>query len=265
MKIAISIGHSKLKNGNYTSASGTGRGGVNEYLYNKKLAPIVKKYLEQAGHKVTIIRCPERKFTSASQEKSYKLPKLNGGSYNLVIELHLNASNGKGRGTEQWYKTSSGKKYADKIQKRMRTIFKDRGNKRTDGLYFLNGTKPPAVLIEGFFCDNKSDYAIGKDCEKVGKLIAEGIAGKTINSSAKSTNASKKRYTTIKKTSSRSAIKWMQGKLNDLCPGSKIAEDGIWGSKTQGKLEKYWKQLGWKKGSYCGTKTCKALYGNKKK
>ena len=77
MKIAISVGHSKLKNGNYTSASGAGRGGVNEYLYNKKLAPIVKKYLVLAGHKVTIVRCPEGKFTSASQERSYKLPKLN--------------------------------------------------------------------------------------------------------------------------------------------------------------------------------------------
>ena len=37
MKIALTVGHSILKNGNYTSASGADCGGVNEYEYNKKL------------------------------------------------------------------------------------------------------------------------------------------------------------------------------------------------------------------------------------
>lgn len=266
MKCAISVGHSVLKNGNCTSASGEGHGGVNEYEYNKKLSKIVAKYLKAAGHKVSIIKCPEKKFTSASQERTYKLPLVNQGGYDLAVELHLNASDGNGCGTEQWYKTSSGKKYADRIQTKLKTVFKNRGNKQTNGLYFLNGTTPPAVLIESFFCDNKSDYTKGKDIEKIGKLIAEGIAGKSINLKAsKNTNASKKKYTTIKRTSSKSAIKWMQKKLNTLVDGADIAVDGIWGSKTQNKLEKYWKQLDWKIGTYCGKKTCKALYANRKK
>lgn len=73
------------------------------------------------------------------------------------------------------------------------------------------------------------------------------------------------KYTTVKKTSSKNAIRWMQGKLNDLTSGAGIAVDGIWGPATQKKLERYWKQLGWKKGSYAGKKTCTALYKNRKK
>lgn len=266
MKYAISIGHSILKNGNCTSASGEGQGGVNEYEYNKKLVKYITKYLKAAGHKVTVIQCPEKKFTTASQEKSYKLPIINSGNYDVAVELHLNASDGKGNGTEQWYKTASGKKYADAVQKKMKTLFKDRGNKQTNGLYFLNGTEPPAIIIETFFCDNKCDCTKGKDLEKIGKLIAEGLAGKSINlETSKSTNASKQKYTTIKKTSSKAAIKWMQKKLNALVKGDDLVVDGIWGAKTQAKLEKYWKQLGWKKGTYCGKKTCKALYANRKK
>lgn len=73
------------------------------------------------------------------------------------------------------------------------------------------------------------------------------------------------KYTTVKKTSSTNAIRWMQGKLNDLTSGAGIAVDGIWGPATQKKLERYWKQLGWKKGSYAGKKTCTALWKNRKK
>lgn len=43
MRIALTVGHSLLKNGSYTSASGEDCGGVNEYKYNKKLMKKVKK------------------------------------------------------------------------------------------------------------------------------------------------------------------------------------------------------------------------------
>ena len=74
MKIAITVGHSILKNGTCTSAKGE----VLEYAYCKELAPIVQKYLKFKGHQVDVIICPEREFTKASQEKTYKLGKVNG-------------------------------------------------------------------------------------------------------------------------------------------------------------------------------------------
>ena len=72
MRIALTVGHSLLKNGSYTSASGEDCGGVNEYKYNKKLMKKVKKYLESDGHSVDLYICPEKVFTAASQEKSWK-------------------------------------------------------------------------------------------------------------------------------------------------------------------------------------------------
>ncbi|EQI49328.1 N-acetylmuramoyl-L-alanine amidase family protein, partial [Clostridioides difficile Y270] len=50
-------------------------------------------------------------------------------------------------------------------------------------LYILNSSKPTAVLIESFFCDNKEDYEKAKKLghEGIAKLIVEGILNKNIN------------------------------------------------------------------------------------
>lgn len=173
-KAVISVGHSILKNGMCTSASGI----INEYQYNKKLAPLLKDLLEKNGWAADIIICPEKKFESKAEEKSYKLPFINKGGYDLALELHLNASDGSGHGAEVYYKTETGKAYAQRVQKKLAAVFRDRGAKKDDHLYFLNGTKPPAILVESFFCDNKPDCECGKDIKKVAKLIADGIAGK---------------------------------------------------------------------------------------
>lgn len=175
-KIALSIGHSILKNGECTSASGV----VNEYKYNKKLAPYIKKYLEKVGCTVNIINVPEKKYTSKSSEKTYKLEKINGHKYDMAIELHLNCANGKAHGCEVYYVSSKGKEIAQRIDKKLGTVFTDRGVK-TAQLYFLTKTDCPSALVESFFCDSKSDYKIGKNYDKIGKLIAEGIAGVNIN------------------------------------------------------------------------------------
>lgn len=175
-KIALSIGHSILKNGECTSASGV----VNEYKYNKKLAPYIKKYLEKVGCIVDIINVPEKKYTSKSSEKTYKLEKINRHKYDMAIELHLNCANGKAHGCEVYYVSSKGKEIAQRIDKKLGTVFTDRGVK-TAQLYFLTKTDCPSALVESFFCDSKSDYKIGKNYDKIGKLIAEGIAGVNIN------------------------------------------------------------------------------------
>ena len=176
-KIALSIGHSILKNGECTSASGV----VNEYKYNKKLAPYIKKYLEKVGYTVDIINVPEKKYTSKSSEKTYKLEKINGHKYDMAIELHLNCANGKAHGCEVYYVSSKGKEIAQRIDKKLGTVFTDRGVK-TAQLYFLTKTDCPSALVDSFFCDSKSDYKIGKNYDKIGKLIAEGIAaGVNIN------------------------------------------------------------------------------------
>lgn len=179
MKIVLTVGHSILKNGNCTSADGRKFGGCLEYSWCKAFAKQVKEALERKGHKVDLIICPEKKFTSSTQERSYKVPLINGKKYDLLVELHLNASDNKNaEGTEVLYKTAAGKQYAVAVERELSRVFKGRGAKRRDDLYILNQTKPVAILIETFFCTSKKDYVKAKGLEKrtkLAKLVAEGI------------------------------------------------------------------------------------------
>lgn len=178
MKIALTVGHSLLKNGNYTSADGRTYGGCNEYKWCKSFSKQLSSALKKNGHKVKRIVCPEKKFRYSTDEKNYKLNMINRGDFDLVIELHLNAASPSAKGTEVLYKSSAGKKIAERVQKQLSTVFRDRGIKNRTDLYILNGTKPPAILIETFFCTNKYDYAKAKGPikkKKLAKLIAKGI------------------------------------------------------------------------------------------
>ena len=69
-----------------------------------------------------------------------------------------------------------------RISAKLGTVWHDGGAEARPGLYWTRKTKAKAVLVESFFCDNKDDYAkakkLGMDAH--GKLIAEGILGKTI-------------------------------------------------------------------------------------
>ena len=180
MKICITVGHSILKSGACTSADGV----VNEYQYNKSLAPVLADTFRKEGHKADVIICPEKQFKTKNEEKSYKIPRVNSGGYDLLIELHLNASNGQGKGSEVLYYSNKGLEYATRICDKLGTVFKNRGAKLDKSLYILNSSKPTAILIESFFCDNKEDYEKAKKLgyEGMAKLIVEGVLNKSIES-----------------------------------------------------------------------------------
>ncbi|HBF0844877.1 TPA: N-acetylmuramoyl-L-alanine amidase [Clostridioides difficile] len=188
MKICITVGHSILKSGACTSADGV----VNEYQYNKSLAPVLADTLRKEGHKVDVIICPERQFKTKNEEKSYKIPKVNSGGYDLLIELHLNSSGVGAFGTEVFYYSEKGKEYAQRVVDKLSKPFirkkgdkevGNRGAKLDKSLYILNSSKPTAILIESFFCDNKEDYEKAKKLghEGIAKLIVEGVLNKKID------------------------------------------------------------------------------------
>ncbi|HBF8229353.1 TPA: N-acetylmuramoyl-L-alanine amidase [Clostridioides difficile] len=179
MKICITVGHSILKNGSCTSADGV----VNEYKYNKSLAPVLADTFRKEGHKADVVICPEKQFKTKNEEKTYKILRVNSGGYDLLIELHLNASNGQGKGSEVLYYSNKGLEYATRICDKLGTVFKNRGAKLDKSLYILNSSKPTAILIESFFCDNKEDYEKAKKLghEGIAKLIVEGVLNKNIN------------------------------------------------------------------------------------
>lgn len=177
MRILLTVGHSKLKNGLITSADGTKFGGGNEYEYCKSLSTYLKKALQANGHEVDRVVCPEKTFTSSAQEKQYKLAIEHATHYDLVIELHLNAADSKkAEGCEVLYKSAKGKKYAGKVQKQLAKVFRDRGTKKNDNLYMLNQTKAPAIILEPFFCTNPKEWKYAaKHKIKIAELIAAGI------------------------------------------------------------------------------------------
>lgn len=172
-----------MKTGACTSADGRPYGGVLEYAYNKSIVNQTAAYLRQAGHTVDVLICPELQFSRSAEEKNYKVTKVNTGGYDLVAELHLNASTlHNARGCEVLYISDAGKKVAQSIQERLATVFKDRGVAYRNNLYMLTQTKPVSVMIESFFCDNSSDCALAEKTD-VALLIAEGIHGKDISAS----------------------------------------------------------------------------------
>ncbi len=177
MKIILTVGHSILKNGNCTSADGRPFGGVLEYAYNKNIVNRVAEYLRGVGHTVDVLICPELQFSRSTDEKSYKLQRVNNGGYDLVCELHLNASAlHNAQGCEVLYKSENGKKFAQQVQERLGTIFRSRGIQKRDNLYMLNSTKPTAIMLETFFCDSSADCALAEK-NNVALRIAEGIHG----------------------------------------------------------------------------------------
>lgn len=180
MKILLSVGHSLLINGCYTSADGRAFGGVLEYRYNKSIVKPTAEYLRKAGHTVDVLICPERVFKKSTDEKAYKLPRANKGRYDLVCELHLNASKlHNARGCEVLYISEEGKKIAQRVLASLAKVFKNRGVQKRSGLYMLNSTKPTAIMLETFFCDNSEDCSIAAKTD-VALLIAEGIHGAEI-------------------------------------------------------------------------------------
>lgn len=180
MKILLTVGHSILKTGNCTSADGRPYGGVLEYSYNKGIIENIAAYLRSVGHTAETLVCPELRFSKSTEEKTYKLAKENAGGYDLVCELHLNSAKAHdAKGCEVLYLSDKGKEVAQRIQKQLATVFKDRGiQKRTD-LYMLNKTKATAVMVESFFCDNSADCELAEKND-VALLIAQGIHGGTI-------------------------------------------------------------------------------------
>ena len=167
MNVLIVAGHT-LK------GKGTGAVGyINESQENRSLSNIVVKYLKLAGHTVDYYEINE-----ATDYLQKQVTKANSKDYDLVVQIHFNAykNTTDEMGTEVLYLSESGKVWAEKINAKLSTVFKNRGVKKRTDLFWLNSTKSIACLIEVCFVDSKADtdkYLANKD--KVGKLIAEAI------------------------------------------------------------------------------------------
>ena len=82
-----------------------------------------------------------------------------------------------------------------------------------------------------FFCDSKSDYAIGKDVNKIAKLIAEGICNKKLGTATKVKEALK---TAVKKVAKATVYAKVVTKSDPLM----IRQSANGSSKVIGKIPK---------------------------
>ena len=148
MNVLICAGHT-LK------GKGTGAVGyINESQENRSLSNIVVKYLKLAGHNVDYYEINE-----ANDYLQKQAEKANSKDYDLVVQIHFNAykNTTDEMGTEVLYLSDSGKVWAEKINTKLSTIFKNRGVKKRTDLYWLNKTSSISCLIEVCFVDSKAD------------------------------------------------------------------------------------------------------------
>ncbi|HFL3240272.1 TPA: N-acetylmuramoyl-L-alanine amidase [Clostridioides difficile] len=176
MKIAIVPGHT-------LSGKGTGATGyIDEGKENRILTDLIVKWLKQGGATVYTGKVDKSNNYLAEQCQI-----ANKQDVDVSVQIHFNANSTtlNPMGTETIYKTNNGKIYAERVNSKLSTVFKNRGAKSdARGLYWLSHTKAPAILIEVCFVDSKADtdyYIRHKDI--VAKLIAEGILNKTIDNS----------------------------------------------------------------------------------
>ena len=168
MRIYLNAGH-----GGYD----TGAVGVKvEKEETLRLAKDIKPLLESTGHSVIMSRETDSYLSVIEIADD-----ANARSANLFVAIHLNASDGKGHGTECLIvsgASATSKLVAAEINKRIASLgFTNRGVKVQDTrTYVLSHTKMPATTVEVCFIDNTDDmqlYAI--KYKEIVRAITEGI------------------------------------------------------------------------------------------
>lgn len=165
MKVFINPGHDIV----YDSGAVNPQTGTRECDVASKAGKLLAGYLEAAGLEVRTL-----------QDDSLGLvcSESNDWGADLFVSLHCNAFNTQARGTETLYKSFNGQRLAGFIQSQIirsvPTI--DRGCKKRDDLWVLNGTDAVAVLVEMAFIDNMDDLALlEQQLDKIVRAIARGI------------------------------------------------------------------------------------------
>ena len=175
MKINVHAGHTK-QSGKAPGASGI----VYESVEDRKIANEVIRLLKGRGHKV--YKCTAN-GSNARDNLQRIVRKCNRHDVDLDVSIHLNCYNGKAHGTETliYSDSSKAKPYAKRIDANLAKLgFEDRGVKVRGDLYVLHRTNAPALLIETFFCDSRTDCNLYKKLgyKKIAKAIVNGIAPK---------------------------------------------------------------------------------------
>ncbi len=150
----------------------------------RKIAKEVIRLLKKKGHKV--YNCTCNNGTNQRNVLERIVAKCNAHGVHLDVSIHLNSGrndkkgDGKTGGCEVLVTKRDGIKgdAAESICEEIANLgYNNRGVKTADGLYFLNHTDAPAILVECCFVDDMDDYELYKkgNYKKMAKAIADGI------------------------------------------------------------------------------------------
>lgn len=165
MRVFINPGHdidldSGAVNPNY---------GTRECDVARNAGKMLARYLQTAGCEVRTLQ---------SDDLGLVCETSNEWRADIFVSLHCNAFNTVARGTETLYKSYNGQQLAQLIQDQIINSINtvDRGIKKRDNLWVLNGTDAVAVLVEMAFIDNDEDLEIlNNDLDTIVRAIARGI------------------------------------------------------------------------------------------
>jgi len=167
MKIAIDIGHARL-----TGARGCG---LEEHELCARMAPLLKRQLEEFGFEADIIDFPA---LANKDDLVHTVRAINAGGYDASVSLHCDASdNPAAHGAHVCYASAAGEAIARAIAAHLCPLMPGRANRtvRRRNLYVLNNTRCPAVLVECGFITNEEDAAALSGCP--GPLMLAVAAG----------------------------------------------------------------------------------------
>ena len=169
MKVFLNPGHDiNLDSGAVNPVYGT-----RECDVARDAGKMLARYLETVGCEVRTLQDDDLGLVCAES---------NNWGADVFVSLHCNAFNTVARGTETLYKSFNGQQLAQCIQGQIINSINtvDRGVKKRDGLWVLNGTDAVAVLVEMAFIDNEEDHSLlMNDLDTIVRAIARGITDYT--------------------------------------------------------------------------------------
>ncbi|WP_051931422.1 N-acetylmuramoyl-L-alanine amidase [Clostridium sp. KNHs214] len=228
MKIAVRGGHNFLAKG----ASGL----IDETTEDRKVKDAVIKYLKQAGHSVLDVTPGNM---DSSSDLAYGVNKANNWRAELFISIHFNNAydsyNGAIGSEVCVYNTFD---IAQRVVNKLGALgFKNRGQKVRQGLYELRKTACKAIICEVCFCEATEDVTLYKKlgADVIGKAIAEGLTGQTVNSTPSTPKPQAKVKKTWEINIQGQIIKDLQYQLNVQC-NANLKVDGYCGDNTVNKL-----------------------------
>ena len=171
-KVYVGVGHGGADSG--------AAGYLVEKDINLKMATACKNYLEKRGVEVLMARTAD--ITISLTES---IAKCNAYKPDLALECHNNAGNGDGFEVYHSLNGGTGKILAQNIENEVIKIGQNsrglktrKGSTGKDYYGFIRLTVCPAVICEGVFVDNSTDYKMadtdGK-CKAFGEAYARGV------------------------------------------------------------------------------------------